>query len=291
LLIGQNVPTSYPLWVDQVEGFSKTPIPLVMLGFLGTLTFTLITLIGYIGWIKVKKWGIFKDQQNPNNFSENLFNIFKKNGKITYLPDDDNEIKKSKILLKPLLIDLSIAFIIVSIVSSSYMIAGKYLLGPQISGPPLLPSDVDLITTQGVIFSQMASWLEPLFKISVFFALFGTVYAGFEAATRMLFETGKTINSRVKNIEYKRFMLYLLIYILVLGVPLSYLMYLGLSVLLMLSLTLLFIGVVGVIIYGIGAIYLSQKVLPNKYKLGKISLLISVIAIILLLIPFIFLFG
>jgi len=266
LLIGQNVPNSYPQWVDQVEGFSKTPIPLVMLGFLGTLNFTLITLIGYLGWIKVKKWGIFKDQEDPNNFSEKLFNSFKKNGKITYLPDDEKEIKKSRILLKPLLIDLSIAFIIVSIVSSAYMIAGKYLLGPQ----EILPSDVDLIKTQGIIFSNMASWLEPLFKISVFFALFGTVYAGFEAATRMLFETGKTINIKIKNIQYKRFMLYLLIYILVISVPLAYLMYLGLSVLLMLSITLLFIGVFGVIIYGIGAIYLSQKVLPKKYKLGNL---------------------
>lgn len=285
LLIGQNVPNSYPQWVDQVEGFSKTPIPLVMLGFLGTLNFTLITLIGYLGWIKVKKWGIFKDQEDPNNFSEKLFNSFKKNGKITYLPDDEKEIKKSRILLKPLLIDLSIAFIIVSIVSSAYMIAGKYLLGPQ----EILPSDVDLIKTQGIIFSNMASWLEPLFKISVFFALFGTVYAGFEAATRMLFETGKTINIKIKNIQYKRFMLYLLIYILVISVPLAYLMYLGLSVLLMLSITLLFIGVFGVIIYGIGAIYLSQKVLPKKYKLGKINLILSIIAIILLIIPFIFL--
>ena len=285
LLIGQNVPNSYPQWVDQVEGFSKTPIPLVMLGFLGTLNFTLITLIGYLGWVKVKKWGIFKDQEDPNNFSEKLFNSFKKNGKITYLPDDEKEIKKSRILLKPLLIDLSIAFIIVSIVSSAYMIAGKYLLGPQ----EILPSDVDLIKTQGIIFSNMASWLEPLFKISVFFALFGTVYAGFEAATRMLFETGKTINIKIKNIQYKRFMLYLLIYILVISVPLAYLMYLGLSVLLMLSITLLFIGVFGVIIYGIGAIYLSQKVLPKKYKLGKINLILSIIAIILLIIPFIFL--
>ena len=285
LLIGQNVPNSYPQWVDQVEGFSKTPIPLVMLGFLGTLNFTLITLIGYLGWIKVKKWGIFKDQEDPNNFSEKLFNSFKKNGKITYLPDDEKEIKKSRILLKPLLIDLSIAFIIVSIVSSAYMIAGKYLLGPQ----EILPSDVDLIKTQGIIFSNMASWLEPLFKISVFFALFGTVYAGFEAATRMLFETGKTINIKIKNIQYKRFMLYLLIYILAISVPLAYLMYLGLSVILMLSITLLFIGVFGVIIYGIGAIYLSQKVLPKKYKLGKINLILSIIAIILLIIPFIFL--
>jgi Mn2+/Fe2+ NRAMP family transporter len=285
LLIGQNVPNSYPQWVNQVEGFSKTPIPLVMLGFLGTLTFTLITLIGYLGWIKVKKWGIFKDQEDPNNFSEKLFNSFQKNGKITYLPDDEKEITKSRILLKPLLIDLSIAFIIVSIVSSAYMIAGKYLLGPQ----EILPSDVDLIKTQGIIFSNIASWLEPLFKISVFFALFGTVYAGFEAATRMLFETGKTINIKIKNIQYKRFMLYLLIYILVLSIPLAYLMYLGLSVILMLSITLLFIGVFGVIIYGIGVIYLSQKVLPKKYKLGKINLVLSIIAILLLIIPFIFL--
>lgn len=290
-LIGQNVPNSYPSWVDQVEGFSKTPIPLVMLGYLGTLSFTLIALIGYLGWIKVKKWGIFKDQENPNNFSEKLFDSFKKNGKIIYLPHDEKEIKKSRILLKPFQVDLTLAFIIVSIVSAAYMIAGKYLLGPQIIGDPLLPSDLDLIKTQGIIFSHMAKWLEPLFKVSVFFALFGTAYAGFEAATRMLFETGKSLSIKIKNIKYKKFMLYFMIYILVLGIPLSYMMYLGLSVLLMLSLTLLFIGVIGVIIYGIGAIYLSQKVLPTHYKLSKYQLIISVIGVILLMIPFIFLFS
>jgi len=288
-LIGQNVPNSYPSWVDQVEGFSKTPIPLVMLGYLGTLSFTLIALIGYLGWIKVKKWGIFKDQENPNKFSEKLFSSFKKNGKINYLSNDENEIKKSKILLKPLQIDLTLAFIIVSIVSAAYMIAGKYLLGPQAVGNPLLPSDVDLIKTQGIIFSHMAIWLEPLFKLSVFFALFGTAYAGFEAATRMLFETGKSLNLKIKDMKYKKFMLYLMIYVLGIGIPLSYLMYLGLSVLLMLSLTLLFIGVIGVIIYGIGSIYLSQKVLPTNYKLSKFNLIISIIGIILLFIPFIFL--
>ena len=284
-LIG-NVPNVYPAWVEQVEGFSKTPIPLVMLGYLGTLSFTLITLIGYLGWIKVKKWGIFKDQINPNHFSENLFGSFKKYGKIKYLPDDKNEIKKSKILLKPLIIDLSIAFIVVTIVSSAYMIAGKYLLGPETG----LPTDVDLIKTQGIIFYNIANWLEPLFKISVFFALFGTVYAGFEAATRMLYETGKSLHVKIKKMEYKKFMLFFMIYILALGIPLSYLMFLGLSVFLMLSITLLFIGVVGVIIYGIGALYLSQKVLPQKYKLGKKSLFLSILAIILFLIPFIFLF-
>ena len=47
--IGQNIPENYPAWVDNVEGFQKTPISLSMLGYLGTLTFTLITLIGYLG--------------------------------------------------------------------------------------------------------------------------------------------------------------------------------------------------------------------------------------------------
>jgi hypothetical protein len=171
------------------------------------------------------------------------------------------------------------------------MIAGDSLLGLQGDGSVLLPSDVNLLSEQGKIFSHMASWLEPLFKVSVFFALFGTVYAGFEAGTRMLFETGKTIIPKMNNLPYKRFMLFVLIYILSLGIPLAVAMYLGLlSVLLLLSLTLMFLGVFGVIIYGAGAIYLSQKVLPDQYKLSTIGLIGALIGLLLLLIPVLNLF-
>ena len=289
--IGQNIPESYPLWVDSVEGFKQTPIPLAMLGYLGTLTFTLITLIGYLGWIKEKKWGIFKGSDDSQAFSEKLLSSFKAKGKITYLPKSKDELNKSRLLLKPLLIDLMFAFIIVSIVSISYIVAGDSLLGLQADGSVLLPSDIDLLTEQGRIFSHIASWLEPLFKISVFFALFGTVYAGFEAATRMLFETGKTIVPKLNTIAYKRFMIYVLLYILCVGIPIALFMYLGLfSVLLMLSLTLMFLGVFGVIIYGAASIYLSQRVLPDQYKLNTISLIIALIGLVLLLIPVINLF-
>jgi hypothetical protein len=153
----------------------------------------------------------------------------------------------------------------------------------------LLPSDSKLIETQGEIFSNIASWLLPLFKLGVFFALFGTIYAGLEAATRMLYEILHSLDKRIKKIEYKRFMIYTIFYIMVLGIPLSILMFKGLSVLLMLSLTLMFIGVFGVIIYGLCAIYLSQKVLPKQYQLSSLNLLISIVGIILLCIPLLFL--
>lgn len=282
--IGQNVPVNYPSWVvNDYPSVTNTPIPLVMLGYLGTLSFTILTIIGYVGWIKVKKWGIFRDRKDSNVFSQKCFDSFNKKGKVDYLPDDKNEIKKSRILLKPIKIDLSIAFIAVSIVSAAYMIAGTYLLGPARA----LPEDAKLIQNQAIIFTYMADWLKPLFQVSVVFALFGTVYAGFEAATRMLYETSKGFTKRVNNIEYSRFMLYVLIFLLCTGIPIAILMLMGLSVILMLSITLMFIGVIGVIMYGIGAIYLSQKVLPKKYRLGKFGLFMAIVALIFMMIPLI----
>lgn len=283
--LGQNVPNSYPSWVDQVKGFTKTPIPLTMLAYLGTLNFTLVALIGYLGWIKIKKWGVFKDQKDPNDFSHNVLNLFKKNSKIDYLSSDPKEVKKSRLLLKPLSIDLGFAFIVVAIVSAAYMVAGTTHLGPK----HLLPSDINLLKQQAVIFTEIASWLDIIFKISVFFALFGTVYGAFEAAGRMLYETGGSIIKRFEKIEYKKFMWYLFIYIIVLSIPLAILMYKGLSVLLMLSITLLFIGVVGVILYGIAAIYLSQKYLPKEYRLGKLGLFLAIVSVFIQTIPFYFL--
>ena len=167
-----NVPSDFPLWVyENYPTVTNTSIPFYMLGYLGTLTFTLIALIGYIGWIKVKKWGIFRGIDNPSKFSQDCLSSFKKSGKIDYLPQEKYEIKKSRILLKPLIIDLSIAFIIVAIVSAAYMIAGSELLAPS----QHLPRDAKLIQDQVIIFEHMASWLKPLFQISVIFALFGTL--------------------------------------------------------------------------------------------------------------------
>lgn len=286
--IGQHVPVDYPAWVyanPNYESVTTTPIPLVMLGYLGTLAISLVTLIGYQGWIKVKKWGIFKDKDNPDRFSSECFNEFKTKGTITYLPEDTKEIQKSRLLLKPLLIDLSLAFIIVSIVSAAYMIAGSILMG----GNKVLPSDAKLIEEQLVIFTYLADWLKPLFQVSVVFALFGTVYAGFEAATRMIYETSKNMTKKINTLEYKRFMLYLLIYILSIGLPLSVLMSMGLPVLLILSITLLFVGVIGVMMYGIGILYLSQVVLPDKYKIGLIGVIVAIIAIVFMGIPMLFL--
>lgn len=284
-----NVP-SYPNWVDQVNGFTKTPVPMLMLGYLGTLTISMIPLVGYFGWIKIKKWGIFKDKTDPNSFEEERFELFKKEkGKITYLPDDDVEVKKSKKLLVPLKVDLLLAFIVVSIVSACYVICGRFLLGPQqINGELvyLLPTDINLITEQARIFTSLSPILEPLFKISVFFAFFGTIYAGFEAAGRMLHQTTKNVIPKIKNMGYRRYLVFLILYVLVIAIPLSIAIYRGLSFMLILSLTLLFIGVICVLFYGIAVVYMSQRVLPKKYRLGYFGLALGIIGIILFIVPF-----
>ncbi|MBU1941927.1 MAG: hypothetical protein KKC68_09165, partial [Candidatus Thermoplasmatota archaeon] len=133
------------------------------------------------------------------------------------------------------------------------------------------------------------SWLTPLYQISVFFALFGTAYAGFEAASRMLFETSKHLSKRINRLPYRKFLVLLMIYILVTGIPVSILIYFGVSVVLILSLTLLFIGVVGVVIYGFGAIYMSQKVLPKDYRLKPLGLILALIGLAFMMLPLLFL--
>jgi hypothetical protein len=267
--------------VDTVPDFTKTPIPLVMTGYVGTLTVSIVPLVGYLGWVKVKKWGLFGRSDNPNALSERLFARYREQGIIDYLPTDEKEVRKSQLLLRPIMVDLALAFVVVSLVSAAYMIAGADRLGPLRD----IPTDVDLLKKQAIIFSGIADWLKPLYQISVAFALFGTVYSAFEAATRMLYETTKTIRFEVGRIPYNRFMLYFLVYVLALGVPLSLFMYHGLSVLLVLSLTLLFIGVIGVVIYGIGVIIISQRVLPPAYRLHPVMLAAAIIGVMLLLVP------
>jgi len=282
-----SAPQQFPDWViTNYPSVTKTSIPLYMLGYLGTLTVTIITLVGYLGWIKVKKWGIFEHQHDPLAFSQRCFSSFQKEGKITYLPTSKEEQKKARQLLIPIKMDLAIAFIVIAIVSSAYMIAGTLLLGPN----QILPQDAKLIQDQVIIFEHMADWLKPLFQIGVFFALFGTVYAGFEAASRMLFETGRNLIKPIRTVPYKKFTLVIFIYLIATGVPLSLMMSMGVSVLLMLSITLMFTGVIGVIVYGAGSLILTQKVLPDAYKLGPGGIVLAIFGIVCLAIPLLFFF-
>jgi len=278
---------SYPSWVP--PSIASKPISLTMLGYLGTLTVTIITVVGYSGWIKVKKWGVFKGVKNPDEFSEELFEVYKKKGKIDYLPKDKKEIEKAKKLVIPAFVDLMLAFIIVAIVSTAYMLGGAAWLGHSI------PTDENPLREQAKIFGNiaksMAAWLIPLYKISIFFALFGTIYAGFEAASRMLYETMKAVAPKVRKIRYKDFSFYIFVYLFLIGIPLSIAIYSRvISLLTVLGLTLLFIGVVGVIIYGAGAVYYSHKMLPPEYRLGKAGIAVAIISLIFLAIPFFFLF-
>lgn len=278
---------SYPSWVP--ESLASRPVVLTILGYLGTLTVTIITVVGYSGWIKVIKWGIFKGKENPDELSEKLLEEYKKKRKIDYLPKDRNEIRKAKLLVTPALVDLMIAFVVVAVVSAVYMLGGAAWLGHSI------PTDVNPLKAQAKIFANiaksMSNWLIPLYKVSVFFALFGTIYAGFEAASRMLYETMKGVRPSIRRMPYKDFAFYMFVYLFLIGIPLAVLIFMRiLSLLSLLGLTLLFIGVVGVIIYGIGAIYMSQRILPKEYRLGKGGVAAGIIAIIFLTIPMIFFF-
>ncbi len=280
---------SYPSWVP--ESISSKPISLTILGYLGTLTVTIITVVGYSGWIKVKRWGIFKRRGDANKLSEKLFERFKEKGKIDYLPKEEKEIRKAKLLVTPALVDLMLAFVVVAIVSAAYMLGGYAWLGREHS----IPTDVNPLREQAKIFANiakgMSNWLIPLFKVSLFFALFGTIYAGFEAASRMLYETMKGVAPKVRSIDYKQFVFYIFVYLFLIGIPLAVAMFSRIiSLLTVLGITLLFIGVVGVIIYGAGAIYYSQKVLPPPYKLGKIGVALAILSLIFMIMPFFFLF-
>ncbi len=270
-----NTP-QYPQWVvDNFPQTTATPVGLLMLGYVGTLAATVIPMLGYVSWVKVKRWGIFRGREHPSSFQSELFEEYKKSKSINFLPSSDQEVRKAKKLLIPLKVDISLAYVLIAIVSAAYVICGSLLLIDT------LPSGMDLIEEQAVIFTNLASWLKPLFQVSVFFAFFGTMYAGFEAASRMLHEAGKYVIPGIKDMEFRRFMAYLVLYVLVLGIPISLLIFKGLNFMLILSITLLFIGVVCVAIYAIAAIYMTQKILPKEYRLGPIGLGIAILSILM----------
>ncbi len=142
---------------------------------------TLCTYLAYSGWVKLRGWGLTRHPE-----MERLGMQLDQTLKIHYLSEDPKEVKRMRILLKPLKWDVSMGAIVLFVVTASFMIAGAVVLYPQ---QIVLPGNAwDLLTRQSSIWEQIHSMLIPVYYVAILAALWGTLAAIPEAFTRFAHE-------------------------------------------------------------------------------------------------------
>ena len=144
----------------------------------------------------------------------------------------------------------------------AFLAAGVVILGQN----HLVPNGVDLISTQQSIYAVISPFVgNYLYPIAMVGVIAGSIYAGMDALPRMIKAWIDPLSNRAKKVSFKRFQLYIVLYILVTSVPL---MFIEKPIILM-TIYLLLTGVFGMWLLGWGALWANQKQLPKEQRLGK----------------------
>jgi Mn2+/Fe2+ NRAMP family transporter len=168
-------------------------------------------------------------------------------------------------------LDLFISFTIVAIFMVAFLAAGVVILGQR----QIVPNGVDLISAQQTIYTQISPIVgNVIYPIAMAGVIAGSIYAGMDAVPRMIKAWLDPLNKRVQKISFKRFQLYIVLYLLFTSVPL---MFFEKPIILM-TIYLLLTGVFGMWLLGWGALWANQKKLPKEQRLGKTKMTLFVIS-------------
>jgi len=184
-------------------------------------------------------------------------------------------VQEKKVALKSeimsgLKVDLVVSFLIVAIFMIAFLAAGVVILGKN----QLVPNGVDLISQQQNIYSVISPFVgNYLYPIAMVGVIAGSIYAGMDATPRMIKAWIDPLSARVQKVSFKRFQLYILLYLLSVSVPLMFIQ----KPIILMTIYLLLTGVFGMWLLGWGALWANQKQLPKEQQLGKAKFTIFVI--------------
>jgi Mn2+/Fe2+ NRAMP family transporter len=168
-------------------------------------------------------------------------------------------------------LDLFISFTIVAIFMVAFLAAGVVILGQR----HLVPNGVDLISAQQTIYAQLSPIVgNIIYPVAMAGVIAGSIYAGMDAVPRMIKAWLDPLSTRVKKVTFKRFQLYIVLYLIFTSVPL---MFFEKPIILM-TIYLLLTGVFGMWLLGWGALWANQKKLPKEQQLGKAKFTLFVVS-------------
>ena len=166
-------------------------------------------------------------------------------------------------------LDLFISFVIVAIFMVAFLAAGVVILGER----HLVPNGVDLISAQQSIYNQISPIVgSVIYPIAMAGVIAESIYAGMDALPRMIKAWVDPLSARVQKVTFKRFQLYIVLYLLLTSVPL---MFIEKPIILM-TIYLLLTGVFGMWLLGWGALWANQRQLPKEQRLGTAKLTLFV---------------
>src|SRR6185436_8084309 len=136
------------------------PVWVETITYIGVLGGSGYDYLAYVSYLRSKQWG------NAG----------------TSTPHNPEQIDRR--WLRALWIDSLLSFLAVLIFAAVFVAAGAKVLHPQHQ----VPGGTNLLTLQAAFVSRLYPWLQPLYFVGAFLAIFGTLYGTIEVAPTVLRE-------------------------------------------------------------------------------------------------------
>ena len=143
--------------------------------YIGIIGGGLPAYMGYFGFLRDKKWGLFREQAIYQHSSRAGF------------PDIEQSAENRaniRYWLRAIKIDVGGSFLAVFVFSCSFMVLGAVILHES----HLIPDNFELLTLQEKFLTALSPYLLILYRVGIIAAIGGTLMATFDVWSRSIFE-------------------------------------------------------------------------------------------------------
>jgi Mn2+/Fe2+ NRAMP family transporter len=178
LIKGMVVPVipSYQEWIHtDYPNIAKKAPWIELVTYIGIIGGGLPAYIGYFGFLRDKKWGLFSQQEVFNHSTGKGFQ-----------PIDESEENQTNCRnwLRAVKIDVGGSFLSIFIFSSAFMVLGAVILHQA----HLVPDQFDLLSHQEKFLTGIHPVLLILYRVGIIAAIGGTLFASFDVWTKSVYE-------------------------------------------------------------------------------------------------------
>jgi Mn2+/Fe2+ NRAMP family transporter len=178
LIKGMVVPVipDYQSWIyEAYPNITKKAPWIELVTYIGIIGGGLPAYIGYFGFLRDKKWGLFADQK-----------IYEHSTKEGFPAIDESEENQAnnRNWLRAIKIDIGGSFLAIFVFSSAFMVLGAVILHQA----HLVPDQFDLLTHQEKFLTALHPVLLIIYRIGIIAAIGGTLFATFDVWTKSIYE-------------------------------------------------------------------------------------------------------
>jgi Mn2+/Fe2+ NRAMP family transporter len=158
--------------------------------------------IGYVGFLREKKWGAIGRLESPSEYAT------KTPAMPLPIDADAENTRRGLRWLLPAKIDTGVGFFAVLLFTICFVLLGARFLHTQ----ELAPAGRELFNHQAQFLTELHPALLYLYQLGIFMAFFGTIYGAYEVYARTAFECLIPVNQRIREMPFGRFRRGLVLY-------------------------------------------------------------------------------